>query len=193
MAKVGMKYPVCAPIVKETHGQPVEYGAGVVMGKAISADITYNRTASSLYADDAKVEADNSITGGSVSFTVDQVTLEGRKVAFGLDVTDTEGGKLYHITGKSTPYIGQGYIEVLNTDGKYQYRAIWLHKVQYGPQGRTSATKGEQITWQTETVTGEMMGAYINDSGEAHFEEVFEADTEAAAMAWLKTKAHIAS
>lgn len=192
MAKVGMKYCVCAPITSEQHGQPITYGTGVVMGKAISADISYQRASNALYADDAKVESDNSITGGTVNFTVDQVTLEGRRVAFGLVIKEEEGGKSYDITGRSTPYIGQGYIEVLNYNGKYQYRAIWLHKVQYGPQGRSSATKGEQITWQTEAVTGDMLGAYIDDSGEAHFERVFEAETEAAAMAWLKKQANIA-
>ena len=191
MAKVGMRYPVCAPITNENAGA-ITYGTGCEMGKAISADLTYTRASNVLYANDAKAEADNSITGGTVTFTVDQVTTEGRRVAFGLVMKTVEGGIEYDITDGATPYIGMGYIEVLRHNGVEQYRAIWWHKVQFGPQGRSSATRGESITWQTEAVTGDLMGVQLSDDGKMHFEKVFEATSEKAAMDWLKAKANIA-
>lgn len=191
MAKVGMKYCVCAPIVSEQYGQPITYGTGVVMGNAISAEITYNRTSNSLYGNDVEIEVDNSIVSADVNFTVDQVSMEGKRVAFGMVIEEEEGGVAYDITGESSPYIGQGYIAVMIQNGKYMYCAKWIHKLQYGPQGDRSATKGENITWQTESVTGKAMAVYIDNSGKSKFVREFVTDNEATAMEWLRKKANI--
>ena len=52
MAFVGMKHPVWAPIREEIEGQPVVYDTGLVIGEAISADVTFTRSNNPLYADD---------------------------------------------------------------------------------------------------------------------------------------------
>ena len=73
MAFVGMKYVVAAPLKEEKIGSMPVYDEGVVVGRAISADITYNRGNAALKADDVDAENDNSITGGSVTIGVDDV------------------------------------------------------------------------------------------------------------------------
>lgn len=194
MAKVGLKYPVFAPIQKETNGAPVTYGAGVIFGKAISANVSFNRSTSTLYADDAKAEADNSVTGGTISFTVDQVSDAGKKAAFGYNLaTDENGDVTYDITGDATPYGGFGYIEVLRQGGVNLYRANWIHKIQFGMQEMTAETKGENIAWQTESVSGDVMAVYPDATGKQYFVAVHESRTEANAWEWLKTKANVSA
>lgn len=191
MAKVGLKYPVFAPIETETHGQPVVYGKGVVFGKAIQANVSFNRNTSKLFADDVKAEADNSVTGGTISFTVDQVSDEGREIAFGYNVTETDGDRDYSITGDATPYGGFGYIEVMRYNGVNKYRALWITKIQFAMQTMDAQTKGESIAWQTEAVSGDVMATYPDDSGKQHFVDVHETVNEANAVAWLNAKAGI--
>ena len=65
MAFVGLKYCVFAPITTETPFTPIVYDTGVVLGRMIGANITFNRNSEPLYADDGLAESDNSITGGN--------------------------------------------------------------------------------------------------------------------------------
>lgn len=192
MAKVGLKYPVFAPINTEEGNKPITYKPGVVFGKAISANVTWMRSSTKLFASDAEAEAENSITGGSISFTVDQVSDEGREVAFGYDVKDSDGNREYEITGDATPYGGFGYIEVMRHNGVYKYRGLWIHKLQFAMQEMSAQTKGETVTWQTEAVTGTVMAVENDDTGKQKFVAVYESANEAAVTAWLKNKAGIA-
>ena len=43
MAYIGLRHPVVAPITAETPGTGITYGTGRVLGKAIAANVTYNR------------------------------------------------------------------------------------------------------------------------------------------------------
>lgn len=192
MAKVGLKYPVFAPINTEERNKPIVYKPGVVFGKAISANVTWTRNSSKLFADDAEAEAENSITGGSISFTVDQVSDAGREAAFGYEVKDSDGNREYDITGDATPYGGFGYIEVMRHDGVNKYRGLWIHKIQFAMQEMAAQTKGESVAWQTEAVSGTVMAVYNDDSGKQKFVAVYESANEAAVTAWLKSKAGIA-
>ena len=192
MAKVGLKYPVFAPINTEERGKPIVYKPGVVFGKAINANVTWTRNSSKLFADDAEAEAENSITGGSINFTVDQVSDEGREAAFGYVVNDSDGNREYEITGDATPYGGFGYIEVERFRGEDRYRGMWIHKLQFAMQEMSAETKGETVVWKPEAVSGTVMAVYNDDSGKQKFVAVYESNNEAAVTAWLKSKAGIA-
>jgi hypothetical protein len=61
-----MRHPVVAKINTETEGSAITYDAGMVLGKAISADINWTRNDNPLYADDVIAEDDNGITGGTI-------------------------------------------------------------------------------------------------------------------------------
>ena len=77
--------------------------------------------------------------------------------------------------------------------GVYKYTANWIHKMQFALSGESAKTKGETIEWQTETATGDIMGAAIDDSGVPAFMDQVEFETAAQAMAWLDEKANISS
>ena len=62
MAEIGMQYPVWAELESESNNTLV-YGTGMVMGKAISGNLSWEKDDSELYGDDAVAETDNGIIG----------------------------------------------------------------------------------------------------------------------------------
>lgn len=194
MAYVGLKYAVFAPITKETRGQALEYDSGVVVGKMISADISYTRNTNPLFADDAETENDNSITGGSITIGVDDVSEEAELAMLGMvEDKSTEGSKVRREVGDATPYGGFGYVRVKRKGGVTSYRAYWIHKTQLGIASESAATKAESINWQTPTLTGPIMAVVNHADGKNDFRDYEAFADEAAAIAWVNKRANIAA
>lgn len=195
MAFVGMKYCVAAPIETEVRGQPLTYDPGIVVGKAIGANITLTRNSEPLYADDAVAESDNSLTGGTVEINVDDISDEAQGVI--LSVTKTaaadNGPDVYHETGDPSPYIGFGYLRVRRLNGVTSYVAYWIHKTQLAIASETASTKAGSITWQTPSVSGPIMGVVNGSDAKNHFRDHASFDSEDAAVAWLNKRAGILS
>lgn len=193
MPKVGMRHVVAAPITSEPINQPIVYGTGMIATRAVSADITYNKDKNSHYSDDVMSESDNSITGGTISLIGSEFLPEARVALFGVRKV-TDGGKtIYRTTSVPSPYIGLGYVTVMIYKGVYKYTAKWIHKMQFSLGGDSDKTKTENIEWQTETATGNIMGATIDDTGEPAFKDEVEFENAADAIAWLDAKANISS
>lgn len=192
MATIGLKYIVFAEIEQETHGQKPTYKPGVVLGRGISMDLSYDQNDSKLYADDVLAESDNSITGGTMTVGVDQFTPEGRVAALGVELVEEDGVSVYRTKGKGAPYGGIGMIEVVRYKGVTSYNPTWIYKTQFGPTGKTMRTKGENIEWQTREAQGDIMGLVIDGSGEPTFIDDASFATEAEAIAWVNKKANIA-
>lgn len=194
MAYVGLKYAVFAPITKETRGKALEYGSGVVVGKMISADIRYTRNTNPLFADDAETENDNSITGGSITIGVDDVSEEAELAMLGMvEDKSTEGSKVRREVGDATPYGGFGYVRVKRKGGVTSYRAYWIHKTQLGIASESAATKAESINWQTPTLTGPIMAVVNHADGKNDFRDYEAFANEAEAIAWVNKRANIAA
>lgn len=194
MAYVGLKYAVFASITKEVRGQALEYGSGVVVGKMISADISYTRNTNPLFADDAETENDNSITGGSITIGVDDVSEEAELAMLGMvEDTSTEGSKVRREVGDATPYGGFGYVRVKRKGGVTSYRAYWIHKTQLGIASESAVTKAESINWQTPTLTGPIMAVVNHADGKNDFRDYEAFADEDAAIAWVNKRANIAA
>lgn len=188
MAAIGMRYLVCAPFDtedKQVAGQLPVYAAGMILGRAISANINFRRNDADLYADDVLAESDNTITGGDIDMTVAEVTDEVAEKIFG-DVKGDDGE--YHDSDKSTPYIGMGYLREQRYKGVSSYRATWLYKVQLATAEETAQTKGETTAFQTQRITGEVMGVTMED-GSTRFRAWQTFESAAAAVSWLNIKA----
>ena len=128
MAEIGMQYPVWAELAGESNGAPV-YGTGVVMGKAVSANLNWQREDNELYGDDIVAETDNSITGYTLDLTTTDLIETVEKKILGLEQVGTTDE--YEQTGEATPYGGTGYIRVLVRNGTRLYKAVWYPKVQF--------------------------------------------------------------
>lgn len=189
MAFIGMRHPVVAKINTETEGSAITYDAGMVLGKAISADINWTRNDNPLYADDVIAEDDNGITGGSIEFGADDVLDDVRAYMLGVKAVTAQSATEYETTEEGAPYVGFGYIRVRRKNGATTYQAIWYHKVQFGETNESAQTKGQTIEWQTPTLTGRIMGVRNDSSGLANYRRYANFDTPAAAETWLNGKA----
>lgn len=189
MAKVGMKYPVFARIESEIAGQPITYGEGFFIAEAISANVDLERADARLYGDDTLQERDNSIVGGSESLNVTRLPLEMKMKLLGMEYN--EESKEYDQTGEPSPYGGHGYLSEYREKGKTKYEAIWFHKVQFSQNSFSDQTKGQQLEYNTPTITGEIMGVNIDNSGKTKFFKQKDFATEAEALSWLKQLANI--
>ena len=187
MAAIGMKHLVGAPwAAQQTEGALPKYGNGMKIGRAVSANITFQRNESELYADDVLAESDNVLTGGTIDMTVAEILDEVGAVIFG-NVKDEDNS--YHDSDLASPYIGVGYLREMKYQGKSTYRATWLYKVQLAPAEETANTRGENVAWQTQRMTGEILGVTLDD-GSTRFRAWKTFDKAEEATAWLNQKAN---
>ena len=186
MAAIGMRHLVAAPFAEtQTEGQLPTYGTGVKL-RAVSSNVTLNRNESELYADDVLAESDDTVTGGTIDMTVAEVLDEVGAALFGNKVG--EDGE-YHDSDVASPYIGIGYMREQKYQGKSTFRAVWFYKAQLAAAEDVAQTKGETTAFQTQRLTGKIMGVPMAD-GSVRFRAWKTFDEAAEATAWLNAKAH---
>lgn len=195
MAFIGMRHVVAAKIATETPGAALTYSAGMVVGKAIQGNLTWDRNDNPLYADDAIAENDNGATGGSIELVTDDLLDTVRAYLLGDEAisvgTSPNTTTEYESTDEPAPYVGFGYMRVRVKNGVTSYQAVWYHKAQFGETTENAQTKGQTIEWQTPTLTGRIMGVNDNADGQIRFRRRATFETAAAAIAWLDAKAGI--
>lgn len=189
MAFVGMMHPVVAKVSAYTPGTTPTYQAGMVMGKAITGNLTITRNNTPLYGDDGVAEDDNSITSMSLELGLTDLE-EAVQVYMGILEADGSNQDQYIETGDSSPELGVGYIRVRRLNGVTSYQGIWIFRGVFGPTNENSQTKQESIQWQTPTVTGNAMRTLLTGSKNA-FRRKANFTTYAAAETWLNTQANI--
>lgn len=195
MAFVGMQHVVAAKITAKPDNAMPTYSAGMVIGKAIQADLSITRNSNPLRADDVVAEDDNSITAMSVSIGMDDFTEEAQaylgllKEVAGTGTDD----KTYYETSGSADSAGLGYMRVRRRGGITTYQGVWVLDVLFGIESETSQTKGESIEWQTPTVTGQAAGHMIPtvDPNDPVFRMKKNFTTAAACIDWLDEQAGI--
>lgn len=191
MAKIGLKYPVYAPMTETD--TTVTYGTGNVLAKAISANISVESNDVKLYADDAVAESDHSFSNGAITLGVDDLPDYAKVDILGYiegDIVDSAtGAKVLTASGSAVlPYIGLGFYGAKVVNKVKSYRAIWLRKVQFAEPSDELSTKGESTEFQTHEAEGTIM---VDVTGNWKDEATFS--TEAKARAWLNGKCGLAA
>ena len=130
MAKIGLKYPVAAPL--KADGKT--YDAGFVIARAIKASVTANNNDVKLYADDGIAESDKSFKDGTLSLNVDDMTQLVYAKMLGHTFTEaSEDGKTPALVTASvndiSPFLGVGFYGEIIRDSVPSYMAKWLRKV----------------------------------------------------------------
>lgn len=172
-------------------GAAVVYESGVVdSDKVVRVDQSEDRNDTSFYADDHKIDSDNSLSGATLAIEMAKVTDDFKAAALGyVKTTDS-----LQRTADESPYIGVGFIYGYRYLGKNTYKAFWYYKVQFSEGSRSFNTKGESLEFQTQSIEGDAMAVQLASGGaEIFFDESLEMDTEAAARTWLNTRAGIGS
>ena len=193
MALIGMQHVVAAKVATETEGAALTYDAGMVVGKAISANLSWERPDNPLYADDAIAENDNGITGGTLEIGVDDLTDGAKEYLYGLTKTEGTSGTptIYHHGDNATPYLGVGYVRVRRKNGVTSYEGYWLHKVQMAEESEEAQTRGQNIEWQTPTLNGRIFGVKNDATLNTYYYDHGSFESLAAAVAWVDGKAGI--
>lgn len=169
MAFIGMRYVVAAELNAHTPGAAPTYKAGMVIGKAISGNLTITRNDNPLYADDAIAEDDRSITGMSLELGLDDL-LEPAAAYLGLVKANGTGDSLvYYDTSASPKNVGVGYIRVRRKNGADVFQAVWMYKAMFSQESEKAQTKGESIEWQTPTINGRAAALDIDGTGDLVF------------------------
>lgn len=199
MAKIGLKCPVAAPITAENSGAAPTYGTGFIIGRAVAANKTINSNDNPLYADDAIAEMDTSFSNGTLEVTVsdfgtdssDSLTIQANLLGHTVVTEGTSPDTIQVLRKKSgdvAPYLGFGYYKTKKLNGVLMYEATLLYKVQFQLPSENSNTKGENIEWQTPTMTCRIMTLPDWDNT---YEETAIFDTESACRTWLFGKLNI--
>lgn len=191
MARVGLKGLTYARVSGGGAGSAVTYASSsgkTVADLMIRANVTYNRSNAKQHADDHAVESDNSITGGTVELEL--ADLPNAQISDLLGYT-VGTGDVITFTGEEAPYMGVGYITKQIRAGVASYKGFWFYKVQFGLNNDNAETKAENTTFQSSTLSGEMLGVVQSASGPVDYVITKVADTEAAIRTWLNGLAGI--
>lgn len=189
--KIGLRTAIVAPITAYTEGSAITYGTGAVIGKAMTANLTWTRNTNQAYADDALDESDNSITSGQLTYGLNDLTDEARALVLGDEAVGTDTATYYEENGASAPDVGFGYIKVHMRAGVLVYIAHWIHKVKFAVNSESTNTKGQNIEWQHPEIVGDIAGVTIDNTGKLRWRKHKEFSSYAAALAWLKGFANI--
>ena len=185
MATIGLRRPMYAPITEEADQTMPLYGTPVMNNKAISASISWTRNDSSLYADDIEAETDNGITGGELTFGLDDLSPELQTAALGVLRGGAADDYHYEDTDRAGTPGGFAFLRVRKRNGVLSFEGNFLFKVILGQTDEETSTRGQSIEWQTPELTGSIMGIYIDNSGVAKFRRRKSFATEADAVTWI--------
>ena len=186
MAQIGLKYMVCAPLSEGGNG----YDQGMVIARAIKADIKLTFNTVELWADDGKTDTIKEYKDGRITLEGDYLSFETRALLLGHEYKKGDNGQPDLLVSKiddDGKYVGVGFYSTTRANGKSMYRAIWISKVKFSETGETLETKNGSTKYQTPSLEGEILQ---NDLS-VWKEEALVAAPEKA-VAWLNEKANIA-
>lgn len=204
MARTGLNYLVAAPVpTPPAYGSLPTYGDGFIVGRMIEADVSITLNDNKLFADNREVNNDKTFQSGTITLGVDEFG-DGTELSQAQVEALITGGKLVEEGGEKYVDLGEapkqntvglGYIVpgVYPDTGTKYYEAVWYYQVTFGGVGDENAqTKGESISWNTPTVTGNMKPVAGYDA-EKNLRRKSRFETEGEAIVWLNIQANIDS
>lgn len=166
----------------------ITYDTPVSMGDAMSMELNLTAAEGRLYAESRLAEYKKLITGGTASVGVKYITDAAQKLLFGMSEntrnvgTNTSQKSLKATAKDIAKYVGMGFYAPDAIDGTDKYTAVFVYKVLFGAPGYVYATKGDSITFQTPTTTGEFLA---DDSEDKNIMEIAILASESDAVAWI--------
>lgn len=166
----------------------ITYDTPISMGDAISVELNLTAAEGRLYAESRLAEYKKLITGGTASVGVKYITDAAQKLLFGMSENTRNVGanasqKSLKATAKDiAEYVGMGFYAPDAIDGTDKYTAVFVYKVLFGAPSYVYATKGDSITFQTPTTTGEFLA---DDSEDKNIMEIATLASESDAVAWI--------
>ena len=192
MAKIGIKCLTYAPYTSGGDGSAISYSTGVqLVDYMIRADVNEERDDTKFYADDHAIDRENSMTGATLSLELANMTNALEEAFLGYKTESSAAGADLLVTDAAAGFVGVGFYRKERFKGTITYKCYWFYKVQFSKDSDSTTTKGENTDFQTETVSGDALGVRLTSGGDVIYYATNRKDTEATAIAWLKTKAGI--
>lgn len=185
MAKIGLRYPLYAKYTEGENGE-VSYSDAVTIGKAIKADINITVSDVKQYGDDEIAEESHEFNDGTISLETTDLSAANYASLLGHSTGEDENEDeiICRDTDKSI-FVGFGFYARKQVNGMDAWRAIWFPKVIFSEPNDSLETKGETITFGSDTIEGSIRK---DPNGIWKRERTFT--TKEAALAWIKAKAN---
>lgn len=173
------KYNANAGIVTFSEGRILARGVNVSVEPNASSDNNF-------YADNQMAESESgTFTSGTVTLTVDGLFVDAERFIQGLPEAGADGWVNYG-DDKSAPYIAIGYIARYQSDGVVTYVPTVIPKTKFGLFNSAAATQEDQIDWQTQELTANILRS---DDANHNWKYIgAEFSSESAAELALQTK-----
>lgn len=192
MAYIGMRKPIIAKITERVDGSAITYDTPIVVGPAVSANVTYSIADNPDMGDDVIVDNDKGINGYNITLETNDVCIEAKIAALNYQaLVDAENNNAvtgYRITDAEPNEVGFGYIRVKMFRGVRSYEAFFYHALRFSSGGDNASTKQQQIQWNHPTLNGTGIGCYLDSDGEAAWFDYMEFETEGDAEEWIYGK-----
>ena len=178
MAKIGVRKMFYAKYVSDG-----VYSDGAQFGKISS--FNYTPTVSSVkdYGDDVVAEVSNEQSGGTLAIEANQLSIVERAYLLGHELSD---GVMVVKADDAAPYVGVGALGVELVSGVKKFVAKWYKKLMFKEPNDENATKQENISFAHTSLEADVAP---QDNHDVSITQTFQ--TEAAAVAWIKTQACI--
>ena len=150
----GFSKPYVAVYNPSTQG----YSSKTILARGVSVtfDIDEATDDNNFYADNVKAESiAGSFGGGTVTLTVDGLFTAAEKLILGLP-EEVQNWTKYDDT-INTPYCGLGFVVRYMSEGVTSYVPVVLNKVKFAMPSINAATQEEEIDWQTQELTAQVM------------------------------------
>jgi phi13 family phage major tail protein len=192
MPRTGLKYPVYAKAVDD--GSAIAYSGGAVFAEAVSADINIELNNEKFFSDDSESEVDTSFKSGTLAISINNFSSKAKVDTLGYKegavVDAVTGEKELSTEGAEAPYIGFGFYGKGKVKSVSYWRAIWLKKIKFGEPSDKFLTRKDTPTYNAEDMTAQILPVSWE---ETYWKDEARFSTEAAAKAWLNSKAGISS
>lgn len=169
---------------KVTYSNPEILARGVEV--SISPDTNDDNT---FYADNGIAETEpGTLTGGTLSLTVDGLTAEGDKKIYGTPSADEDGWTDYGDSTKA-PDVAVGYIARTQFKGEVSYVPTVIARCVFKLNDTSASTGEESVSWQTQSLEAKIKRSEGNNHNWKHIgkEYATEEAAEDALVAFLSS------
>lgn len=154
MAKIGLSnihYAIMTSGSEDTPTTNPSYGTIKTPNcGAIQADINVNIAEAKLYADNKLWASSREFQDGEISLEIADLPMEMAADLLG-NTYDSTNKTLIKKASDNPPYVALAAEFNMDGGGKL---AFWLYKVKFGEGNQTGQTRGENMSYQTTTITG---------------------------------------
>lgn len=177
---IGLKNIYVAKLKSDTT-EKVEYDTPRKLAKAIEVSVKPSINQETLYADDGPAEVASSLSEIEVELNIDDLSIEMQNFLIG----NKQDDKKVNIdkVDDSAPYVAMGF-ESQMSNGDIQY--TWLFKGKLTLPETAYKTKGENIEFQTPTITAKFIKRDFDGAWRATARTGEGGIDKATAEAWYK-------